>query len=183
MRDRLCQLTFVFDLDNTLVETDLANNLSYMDAISEVLGVHISWDKSRRFTRNQLYSIFPNLPKEVYDSIIMVKNELFNSHMSETTLNMNLVKVLQWLHDKGFVTLLLTNSHRARALSICEYYDISPLFSETFFAEDKKETKYELLEKNGYEKSSVVLFENETEGTQEAMENGIAERNIINVKF
>ena len=61
MRDYSNQLTFVFDLDNTLVETDRANNLSYMDAINTVLHSSISWDFNNRFTRNELCLLFPNL--------------------------------------------------------------------------------------------------------------------------
>ena len=183
MRECSNQLTFVFDLDNTLVETDLANNLSYMDAINTVLNTSISWDFHSRFTRNELHQLFPNLSEELYQSVIRTKNECFYTHMSETTLNTNLVKVLSVLHNTGCRTILLTNCHRERALSVCNYYGISQFFSDKYFAEDKEGSKYEVLIRKGYDMSSVILFENEIEGAQEAMANGIAERNIIGVKF
>ena len=183
MRDCSNQLTFVFDLDNTLVETNMANNLSYMDAIKDVLNTNISWDFNLRFTRDNLYSQFPSLSQGQYDYIIKVKNERFYAHMSETTLNKNLYRVLGMLHDNGCSTILLTNCHKARALSVCDYHDMSQFFTEKYFAEDKVGSKYDILIRNGYDMKSVVLFENETEGAQEAMANGIAEKNIIKVKF
>lgn len=183
MRDSSNSLTFVFDLDNTLVETDIANNLSYMDAINIVLNTNISWDFNLRFTRDNLYSQFPTLPQGQYNNIIKVKNDRFYAHMSETKLNTNLVKILGVLHNNGCNTILLTNCHRTRALSVCNYYGISQFFTEKYFAEDKVRSKYEILIRNGYDMGSVVLFENETEGAQDAMANGIAESNIIGIKF
>ncbi|MDY2831437.1 MAG: HAD hydrolase-like protein [Sodaliphilus pleomorphus] len=183
MRDYSNQLTFVFDLDNTLVETDRANNLSYMDAINTVLHSSISWDFNNRFTRNELRLLFPNLTEELYKSVIKTKNERFYAHMGDTTLNTNLVKVLGVLYSTGCRTILLTNCHRERALSVCNHYGISQLFSDKYYAEDKVGSKYEVLIRNGFDLSSVILFENETEGAQEAMANGIAERNIIGIKF
>lgn len=183
MRGNSNSLTFVFDLDNTLVETDIANNLSYKDAINMVLNTNISWDFNLRFTRENLFSQFPSLSQGQYDDIIKVKNERFYTYMSETRLNTNLVKVLGELHDNGCYTILLTNSHRTRALSVCDYYGMSQFFTEKYFAEDIVSSKYEILVRNGYDMKSVVLFENEAEGVQEAMSNGIAERNIIGIKF
>lgn len=103
--------------------------------------------------------------------------------MSDTTLNTNLVKVLGVLYSTGCRTILLTNCHKERALSVCKHYGISQLFSDKYFAEDKVGSKYEVLIRNGFDMSSIILFENETEGAQEAMANGIAERNIIGIKF
>jgi FMN phosphatase YigB (HAD superfamily) len=185
MRGNSNSLTFVFDLDNTLVETDIANNLSYKDAINMVLNTNISWDFNLRFTRENLFSQFPTLSQGLYDYIIKVKNERFYAHMSKTTLNINLVKVLGLLYNNGCSTILLTNCHRERALSICDYYGISQFFTEKYFAEDKSvgSCKYEVLLRNGYDMKSVVLFENESEGAQEAIANGLAERNIIGIKF
>lgn len=183
MADYFNSKTFVFDLDNTLVETDIANNLSYMDAISTVLNTNITCDFNCRLTRDRLYSLFPNLPYALYKSIIAKKNDCFDTHMGETTLNANLVEVLRQLHHNRYRTILLTNSHRNRAMSICNHYGISQLFSEKYFAEDKVGTKYGTLIRKGYNISSIILFENEEEGAKEAIANGVTDKNIIKVKF
>ena len=184
MRDSSTQLTFVFDLDNTLVETDIANSLAYIDAIALVLGTTVSWDFSSRFTRERLSSMFPGLSDELYNRVIRAKNGCFQAHIAETTLNMNLVRILNCLHQNRNRTILLTNSHRGRALDICNHYGITQLFSEQYFAEDKESgTKYDSLVRNGYDLDAVVLFENEADCARQAVERGIAEINIINVKF
>ena len=54
---------FVFDMDNTLIETDKANNLLYSEAIGAVLGVNCKIEKRKRFTRNELMSLFPQSKK------------------------------------------------------------------------------------------------------------------------
>lgn len=38
---------FVFDMDNTLIKTDKANNLAYSEAISSVLGVNCNIEMGR----------------------------------------------------------------------------------------------------------------------------------------
>lgn len=52
---------FVFDMDNTLIKTDKANNLAYSEAISSVLGVNYNIENEKRFTRNELKELFPQL--------------------------------------------------------------------------------------------------------------------------
>lgn len=183
MRASLNQLTFAFDLDNTLVETDYANNLSYIHAVNKVLNVDLQWDFNFRFSREKLRFLFPNLSQQQYENIIMLKNSQFSSYLSDTTLNINLVKVLSILYSRGYNTILLTNSHKNRALSICNHYSISHYFKEKFFAEDVTNTKYEVLKRDGYDMNSVILFENEEEGTKEAVKNGLLANNIICVNF
>ena len=183
MRDFSHQHTFAFDLDNTLVATDIANSLAYRDAINAVLNTTISWDYNCRFTRDNLLAMFPGMLQSQYERIIKTKNERFNAHMGETQINTNLAMVLSELHSSGCNTILLTNCHRERAMSICRHYGIAQYFTGTYFAEDKVDSKYEVLVREGYDLSSVVLFENETEGAQEAMSNGILTNNIIAVKF
>lgn len=177
------ELTYVFDLDNTLVATDLANSLSYIEAIYTVTGFKCDWNFNRRFTRKNLYSICSNLSQEQYDNIVKTKKERFNDHMSETTLNTNLVKILEDLHNNSCKTILLTNCHKERAQSVCNHYGLSQFFTEAYYAEDKVGSKYDVLVRNGYKMNTIILFENEAEGAQEAMENGIDKNNIIGVNF
>lgn len=77
---------FVFDMDNTLIKTDKANNLAYADAISLVLGVKCDIGNGDRFTRNRLKAIFPNLTDAQFSEIIACKEKFFKSHLGETEL-------------------------------------------------------------------------------------------------
>ena len=64
---------FVFDMDNTLIKTDKANNLAYSEAISSVLGVNYNIENEKRFTRNELKELFPQLTQTQINEIIDYK--------------------------------------------------------------------------------------------------------------
>ena len=61
---------FVFDMDNTLIKTDKANSLAYSEAISSVLGVNYNIENEKRFTRNELKELFPQLTQTQINEII-----------------------------------------------------------------------------------------------------------------
>lgn len=174
---------FVFDLDNTLIKTDKANNLAYADAIRLVLGQSHVIVSDRRFTRNDLKNLFPSLLQTQLESIISHKERSFKSYIGETVLNINLFEILKQLYCKGYHTILLTNSHSWRAIQLCSYYNISQYFVQQFFHEDCLENKYSFLKSLGYDLQSVILYENDESLIQEAVNNGINLENIIKVEF
>lgn len=183
MKELSQHITFVFDLDNTLVETNFANNLSYMAAVKKVINTDMDIDFNQRFTRDKLYACFPNLTERQYKHIIAAKNESFYAHMKQTTLNSNLANLLRVLHLDGRNTILLTDCRKQRATLLCAYHGLTPFFSESYFFEDKVDTKYDVLTRRGYDLNSIVLFENETQGKAAAISNGIPSENIIKVTF
>ena len=61
---------FVFDMDNTLIKTGKANSLAYSEAISSVLGVNCNIENGKRFTRDELKELFPQLTQTQIDEII-----------------------------------------------------------------------------------------------------------------
>ena len=177
------QLTFVFDLDNTLVKTNLANNNSYKDAIRLVTNIDIEINSKRRFTRKDLKECLHYLPNNQFSKIIDIKEKIFINHIDRTVLNSNLYTILRTLNISGNETLLLTNCHRVRALQLCSHYDLSQYFSYQFFYEDYPENKYHFLIQRGYDLDSIILFENDSYSAKCAIENGINKSNIIKVKF
>ncbi len=154
-----------------------------MEAIKYVLNIDIFCDYNQRFTRDKLYEVCPQLTQQQYNDIVEAKKGMFGNYISETTLNHNLVKILKALRSNECETILLTQCHQGRAMSICSYYDIAKLFTGLYFYEDKVQTKYDVLKRKGYDMNSIVLFENENEGKEEAVRNGIVRENIICVKF
>ena len=74
---------FVFDMDNTLIKTDKANSLAYSEAISSVLGVNCNIENGKRFTRDELKELFPQLTQTQIDEIIDRKEKCFESYLSE----------------------------------------------------------------------------------------------------
>ena len=124
---------FVFDMDNTLIKTDKANNLAYSEAISSVLGVNCNIENGKRFTRNELKKLFPQLTQTQINEIIDHKEMCFESYLNETELNNNLFSILKRLHQEGHHTILLTNCHSGRAISLCNFYNLTKYFVQRFF--------------------------------------------------
>lgn len=174
---------FVFDMDNTLIKTNKANNLAYSEAIKLVLGVKYDVDHDERFTRGKLKTIFPNLTETQFSEIVARKEQCFESYIKETELNHNLFMLLKRLHHEGCHTILLTNSRSRRAICLCNYYNLTKFFVRRFFYEDCADNKYSLLKSLGYDLQNVVLYENEDDSSFEANANGIKLENIIKVEF
>ena len=54
MRSKRTDFTFVFDLDDTLIGTNVVNNNSYRDAIRKVADIDVVISSEQRFTRENL---------------------------------------------------------------------------------------------------------------------------------
>lgn len=176
-------IMFVFDLDNTLIMTDDANNLAYADAVQTVVGVKPQLATSTRYTRNDLRTSFPQLTDDQFDRIIETKQGLFGSYIDKTVLNVNLARILRMLSQNGNETILLTSCHRKRAIQLCKHYDIHQFFSHHYYYEDCQYDKYSFLRSEGFDLQSVVLFENDQISSNEAVQKGIVKDNIIMVSF
>lgn len=175
-------IIFAFDLDNTLVKTDVANNNSYKEAIRIVTGSELQINQDRRFTKEDLCSSLPYLSKEDYAKIVNLKNQLFSKYLKYSVLNNELFSMLRVLYLNGNRTILLTNSCRNRAKMVCSYYNLNQYFHNQYFSEDYDINKYQFLCEN-FDLETVVLFENETESINEAIQNGLIKDNIISIKF
>ena len=174
---------YIFDLDNTLVKTNKANNNSYHEAIHTVMDedVHI---RKKRFTRMDLSWAFPQLSSFQISEITRLKELYYVNHIHETVLNIQLVKCLKLLNNDGCETILLTESRRKRAQQICDYYALTHLFSKKCCFEDYNgKTKYQHLETLNVSLKSIVLFENDQMEIRRAVQNGISENQIITIKF
>lgn len=183
MSTRKPNCIFVFDMDNTLIKTDKANNLAYSEAISSVLGINYSIENGKRITRHELKKIFPKLTQTQIDKIIDRKEKCFGSYLNETELNNNLFRLLKHLHQKGHHTILLTNCHSGRAISLCNFYNLTKYFVQRFFYEDCFDNKYTLLKSLGYDMQNIVLYENEEVSSSEAITHGINSDKIVKVEF
>lgn len=183
MKEDKTHFTFVFDLDNTLIETNLANNKSYKEAIRQVADVNIEISPTQRFTREKLSSSLKDLSKEKLSEIINLKEKLYTRYMNVSVLNKDLYTLLRILYTGDNETILLTNSREKRAKELCSYYNLSNYFSSQYFFEDSPQNKYQILSQKGYDLKHIVLFENDPIAIRAAIENGIKQENVIKVQF
>jgi beta-phosphoglucomutase-like phosphatase (HAD superfamily) len=174
-----------FDMDGTLVDTDLANFLSYKKAIRSVtksdMGLTHNIDK--RFNRNKLKTAVPNLTDAEYEMIIQEKEKYYIDFISETKLNTEVTDILS-KYSKTNKTVLVTNCRKERALITLNYFGLIEKFSDTFFREfpanDKKINKFQnAISILGISPNIVVAFENEEAEIADAIEAGIEVINPI----
>lgn len=174
---------FMFDLDNTLIKTNRANNESYKEAIQTVTGKTLKLE-SQRFTRVELSQIMPDLSDTQISEIVMEKERCYEKFISETILNKQLANLLVALNEEGCETVLLTESCKKRAEQLCNYYLLTKCFSSRYFKEDYPNSdKYSFLKQRLSTLQSIILFENDPLEISRAISNGIPEKSIIVVNF
>jgi len=178
------QTVFFFDLDGTLVNTDVANYLSYKAAFLAVMGKDISYNSKERFNRNQLEALFPSLAKSDYDRIIIEKEKFYIDYLSETTIIKDNVEILL-KYSSTHKTVLVSNCRKDRALATLSYHGLADKFTELFYRDailyTKKINKYQnAINILGVSPKDIITFENEVSEITDAIDAGIK---IINPKI
>ncbi len=165
----------VFDLDETLVNTDHANSIAYQQAVYEITGMPINAGGCRLTRKNVQDRL--NASDSVMHKIIVRKEELFPAYLKYTA-PMPALFILK--HLKNTCCILLTLARRERARIVLDYYGVSQLFDRLYFWEDYAGTpKFEyLICKKYYAPEKIILFENEQDQIDEAVYNGIPIQNI-----
>jgi len=175
-----------FDMDGTLIDTTLANFLSYKKAILSVTKSEhdLTYDSMNRFNRSNLRTAIPNLEDNEYEEIVQEKEKLYNDFLHETELNIEIVKILTKYSGTN-KTVLVTNCREDRALKTLNYHGLTDKFTNIFFRQHadngKKINKFENATiKLGVPPNLIVIFENEEVEIVDAKKIGIE---IINPKI
>ena len=114
------QMNYIFDLDNTLIYSDTANNLAYKDAVRNVVNGDLQIDGGR-ITRGDIAARFPKLSVAQLSKIIATKESLYPQYFDRTLLNPALLSILKQLAANQKRTILLTYGGKSRALQLLEY--------------------------------------------------------------
>ena len=172
-----------FDMDGTLVDTNLANFLSYKKAILSVtkLNHDLTYNSDKRFNRSSLKNAIPNLTENEYEKIIQEKEEYYNDFLHETKLNVETADIL-FKYFTTNKTVLVTNCRKDRAITTLKYFRIDDKFSEIFYREfddnGKKINKFQnAILKLSVQPRFIIAFENEESEIADAQKAGIT---IIN---
>ena len=175
-------MNYIFDLDNTLIYSDAANNLAYKEAVRNVVNSDLQIDGGR-ITRSDIAARFPNMSAALLSKIIAAKERLYPQFFDRTLLNPALLNILKHLAANQKRTILLTYGGQNRVAQLLEYYGIGKYFSEKYFKEDfGKISKYKFAtDVLALNSQKIVLFENETDGQREAVRDGFAAHNIIKI--
>lgn len=168
-----------FDMDGTLVNTNVANFLSYKKAIVSITKSEhgLTYNPDIRFNRSTLKSAIPNLTATEYERIIQQKEEYYNAFLDETKLIKETADIL-FKYSKTNKTVLVTNCRKDRAITTLKRFGLEDQFSNIFCKEfgdnDKKINKFQnAISKLGVLPSLVVAFENEETEITNARQTGI----------
>ncbi len=153
-----------FDMDGTLVDTNLANFLSYKKAIHTVTKTDhdLTYNPDKRFNRSNLKSAVPNLSEDEYERIIQEKEEFYKHFLHEAILKTEIADIL-FKYSKTNKTILVTNCRKDRVLTTLNHFGLVDKFSRIFCREfgdnDKKINKFQnAISKLGVPPNLVVVL-------------------------
>lgn len=176
--------TLVFDLDGTLIDSNYANNISYIEAIKQVLGEDKFPQLSHltRITREAITHL--GLSQDQIEQIISLKQELFKKEYLYATSLYNTCSVLFSHHeDNPCYIVTAADKNRATAM-INKTYDcfrLSEYVKGGLFVESND--KYlDLPEKLGVSAENIILYEDDECAIKSALNAGIPQENIVNVR-
>ncbi|MFZ7187206.1 hypothetical protein ACLSY8_04635 [Avibacterium avium] len=148
------------DLDNTLVFTDTANNLAYIEAI-QCYYPNFQFDFSYRITRGNLFYLLKSYSgyENVMHSIIERKEVFYEKYLSTIELNGYIYNILKE-HDPNRC-FIITNAGLRRVISIIDYFGLNDFFRYIFSI---RRDKYKILFGFNFfyeNKDKVFVFEND----------------------
>ena len=156
----------VFDLDGTVVNTDMVNYLAYKESIQQIIGLDlpIAHSKDERFTREKIFSITDNLTDLQYENIIELKNDTYQKYLPMSKVNYCVIAVI----EKYIITnkiILATNSRKNRAEMVLHYHESTKIFDYMFFKEDYNQKRKFLHVVNyfGVSANLIFVFENDND--------------------
>lgn len=170
-----------FDMDGTLVDTNLANFSAYKNAVDSVLQTetNLVYNPEIRFNRSVLKASFPHLTDKELEKVIQLKESLYDEFLNMTTLIPKNVEVLL-KYSKSNKTYLVTKCREDRALKTLRHFGLIDMFTDIFCSSrifddnNGRINKYEnALSILGCSPSIVIAFENEETEIADAKNAGI----------
>ena len=130
--DDLYNHVFIFDMDGTLVNTDIANRMAYQQAAKNVCQCSL-FNVVGRMTRDSLR--YSRLSPEEETLVVEEKQRIYPKYLDKTLL-LPAGKLLKDLHDEGCTTILATKANKQRALQTLQYHHLDNCFTHQYFQED-----------------------------------------------
>lgn len=190
-------LTFLIDLDNTLIYTDRANNLAYEKAMKETLKSALGNElfsnlqtKTSRITRETL-SQLNSLDTYSLEKIIRLKEDfyhhfLFATKSNEKVIN-DIIKTICFnnrTQPESTQKILVTNCSASRANALLDYHQLNNYFQQSIFCPNipnKFEFALNRLAKNISHKHIFILDDDIRQINDIMQKSNIPNTNFINI--
>ena len=175
------EYTLLFDLDGTLIDTDLANNAAYMYAVEKITGNHYpALSLLKRITRKDIASL-ESISEETLNNIIQTKKWSFRHQIAwGKTAPLITAEILKRHHENNNC-YIITAADKTRAELLIHAYGLNKLTKGCIFVDG--DNKYDnIAEKVGVDLSKIILFEDDKEAIKNAINHGINEQLIIGIE-
>lgn len=173
------EYVLLFDLDGTLLDTNLANNEAYKYALWRVTGKSDYWQLAnlRRITRRDVAEL-PEVTPQMREEIVQQKKNSFRYKM-EYTFPYITHEILK-RHSQYTRCYIISTADKERVQQLARYYQLDRFVKDYIFADP--ENKYQdIASKLNVDASKIILFEDDKEAISNAVKNGIRQDFVIPV--
>ena len=175
-------LVILFDLDGTLLDTNLANNEAYNYGLWKVTGRsdYPQLKHLQRITRNDVASL-EGIDEENLNEIIRYKQKSFYYKLRDGNTSPFITTEVLKFHASINTCYIITSAERERVEQIIRHYHYDIYVKGIIYADSSDKYK-DIESKLGVSASNIILFENDEQAIQSAIRNHIAEEHIIRIK-
>ncbi|UNU73170.1 HAD hydrolase-like protein [Moraxella nasovis] len=163
------------DLDGTLVDTDIANTQSYLNALRELSNFNAkNLHYSKRLTKIILKEF--GLSNEQIDWVVKRKRQIYPMFLSKTKVNDNLLKFIEKFY-KNYHFYLVSSGDEQRIKQTLQYHQLQYLFKGIIcHPQNKYAYALDLLALSA---NQVFVFENCKTEIENALKAGVLAHQIV----
>lgn len=169
----------LFDFDDTLLDTNLANNEAYKYALWKVTGKsdYIQLANARRITRKDIAKL-PDITPQMVETIVQEKKNNYRYKITYTApyITHEILK----RHSAYTPCYVITTADKERVQQLDQYYQLGRFVKDYLFVDEADKYK-NIARRLNVEPSQIILFEDKEEAINNAIKNGILQENIIPV--
>ena len=175
------EYVILFDLDGTLLDTDMANNGAYHYAIKQVIGNDSFPELSylKRITRKDVAAI-DGVDETTLNEIIDKKKWAYRNQLKwGNSAPIITVEILK-RHFKYNECYIVTSAEKSRAELLIHGYGLDKFIKDVIYT--SSEDKYcGIAYKIGVDATKIILLEDNKDAIANAIKNGVLEHLIVNV--